>query len=113
MHKFLPASLALALATPLGALADNTSDINLLRQEIEAIRAGYEARLQALEQRLKAAEAAAAVPPAPTAAAPTTVAVAAANSFNPSISLILSGLYARTSRDPAAYDHRLSPAAGR
>ena len=122
MHKLLPASLALALAAPFGAAADTSSDINALRAEIEAMRASYEARLQALERRLKAAEAAAAAP-APTVlastpvapagtpvpdAAPAAVPVAAAagggaNAFNPSMSLILSGLYTRTSRDPKNY----------
>jgi hypothetical protein len=117
MHKLLPASLALALASPLGALADTASDISTLRQEIESIRAAYEARLQALEARLKAAEAnaastAVATPPAAAAAtaqSPSPTATAAtprgggANAFNPAMSLILSGLYARTSRDPAKY----------
>ena len=51
MRKLLSASLALALAAPLGALADTQSDIKALRQEIEAIRADSEARLQALELR--------------------------------------------------------------
>lgn len=122
MRKLLPASLALALAAPFGAMADTPSDIKALRQEIEAMRAAYEARLQALEQRLKAAEAATATPlPAVGAAAPATLAqptaaparsstepVAASiasgmNSFNPSISLILSGIYTHTSQDPAKY----------
>ena len=122
MRKFLPASLALALATPFGAMADAAADVTALRQEIQAMRAAYEARLQALEQRLQKAEATAPnvsaaaapsaamdVPPAPTAVAvPSTTPFAAAsgggaNAFNPSISLILSGLYTRTSRDPASY----------
>jgi len=91
------------------------------------MRAAYEARLQALEQRLQKAESVAAAAPAapvanavaataaevsPTAPAtsppPSVTPVAAAsgggaNSFNPSMSLILSGLYARASRDPASY----------
>jgi hypothetical protein len=127
----LPASLALALAMPFGAFADPTTDLNELRQEIDAMRASYEARLRALEQRLQAAETAAAaarttplaaatndlpaaVPSAPSApvtpAAPTPAAapVAAAspsgaNAFNPAMSLILSGLYTHTSQDPANY----------
>lgn len=122
MHKLLPAGFAFALAAPFGALADTASDIKALREEIEAIRADYEARLQALEQRLKAAEAAAATPPpaapavttaapepvaAPTATASTPPVVASSgggiNSFNPAISLILSGLYTHTSQDPANY----------
>ncbi len=112
MLKFLPAGLALAMAAPLVALADTPSDIAALRQEIDAIRAAYEARLQSLEQRLKAAEAKASAAPqavaAPTAAIPTPQAAAApagggANAFNPAMSLILSGLYTRTSQDPAKY----------
>jgi hypothetical protein len=106
MHKLLPTGLALALAAPLGAVAEPASDVQALRQEIEAIRAEYEARLNALEQRLQAAEAAAA---APAPSAPVSPPVAAAspgggpNAFNPAVSLILSGLYARTSQDPANY----------
>jgi hypothetical protein len=120
MHKLLPASLALALAAPLGASADTPSDIEALRQEVQALRAAYEARLQALELRLKAAETAAAVSStavvaaaaassaSPTAPAPAAATSAAgspggANAFNPSISLILSGIYGRTSQDPADY----------
>jgi hypothetical protein len=113
MHKFLPVSLALALATPIAAVADPNADIAALRQEMEAIRNSYEARLAALEQRLKAAEAvaSAATPAAPSAtppAAPTPASPAAspaggANAFNPAMSLILSGLYGRSSRDPAQY----------
>lgn len=110
MHKLLPASLALALATPLGVFAappsDPPSSPESLRKEIEVIRADYEARLQALERRLQAAEAAPATPvpqaspPAP--AAPATPG-SGANAFNPAMSLILSGLYTRTSQDPANY----------
>jgi len=113
MPKLLSASLVLALAAPFGASADtplNTpSEIQLLRQEIEAMRAAYEARLQAMEQRLLVAERVAAPPP-PTTADATLVALPAAsssvggaNAFNPAMSLILSGGYTRTSRDPATY----------
>lgn len=123
MHKLSVASLALALAAPMGAHADTGTDLQALREEISNLRAAYEARLQALEQRLKAAEsqnaqpaqaaAAPAAPVAPTtaaAAAPATTPVGAAqgnaggaNAFNPALSLILSGTYARTSQDPAGY----------
>ena len=71
MQKLLQASVALALAAPLGAMADTPSEIRALRQELEAMRSAYEARLQAMEQRLKAAEAAAAAAtPAPAGALP-------------------------------------------
>ncbi|MCZ7560826.1 MAG: hypothetical protein M5U30_12780 [Burkholderiaceae bacterium] len=123
MHKLLRASIALALAAPLGAMADTPSEIRALRQELEAMRSAYEARLQAMEQRLKAAEAAAAAAtssasgaaaaaaaqppvapsPAPVAQAPAAAPPAGANAFNPALSLILSGTYTRTSQDPARY----------
>jgi hypothetical protein len=114
MHKLLPAGIALAMATPLSALADTAADINTLRQEIETIRATYEARLQSLEQRLRAAEAASAAPtgvvpvaastaPSPMASPVAPAPAGGANAFNPSIALILSGLYTRTSQDPARY----------
>ncbi|AYH45600.1 hypothetical protein [Azoarcus sp. DN11] len=111
MYKLLPASLALALGVPACALAappspGTASDLAALRQEIDALRAAYEARLQAMEQRLQAAEAAAhaaAAPPVPAPVAnvpPPAGAGGGANAFNPAISLILSGLYTRTSKDP-------------
>jgi hypothetical protein len=106
MHKLLPAGLALALAIPLSALADSASDIEALRKEIEAIRAEYEARLNALEQRLHAAETAPATPaPSSPNAPPVTAASSGggANAFNPAVSLILSGMYTRTTQDPANY----------
>ena len=122
MHKLVPMALAGALALPIGALADTPSDIAALRTQMEAMRAAYEARLQSLEQRLQRAETAiaptASTPPAAVAAptapepaiaavpsAPSAIAATAggANSFNPSMSLILSGLYTRTSRNPADY----------
>jgi hypothetical protein len=111
MRILLSAGLAIAMAAPVGAMADTASDIKALREEMAAMRAAYEQRLQALEQRLKAAESTAATPPAATsataAAAPPPAANGAtpggANAFNPSMSLILSGLYTRTSRDPVNY----------
>ena len=113
MFKLFPAGLALALAAPLGAQADTATDINVLRREIETIRADYEARLKALEQRLQAAESAngagsPASPVATAAVAGNTAAAAnatagGANAFNPAISLILSGSYTHTSQDPARY----------
>jgi len=116
------AGLALALAVPLCAAAQSTvpsndgnDELSRLKQEIHAMRADYEARLQALEMRLQLAE----KPQPVTAAAPAeAVAVAStmplaapaadaptagANGFNPGVSLVLSGLYSRTSQDPASY----------
>jgi len=112
-HPFVPAGFVLALALQCTAV-QAADDLTALRAEIQALRASYEARLQALEARLQAAEraaapAAAAAPATSTAAAapaapsPATAASGNANSFNPALSLILSGLYTRTSRDPADY----------
>ena len=117
MRKFFSVGVLLALAAPLGAMADAPSDIQALRAEFEAVRADYEARLRALEQRVRAAEAAAAAAPAPApavaaasaapaGASPAAASGGAANSFNPAMSLILSGGYTRTSRDPV--DYRIS-----
>lgn len=129
MHKLMPVSIVLALAAPFHAFADThpatPSDLQGLRQEVEAMRAAYEARLQTLEQRLMAAEKVAeqalaskaaansgpgdlapvaappSVPTAPVAASPSPG--GGANAFNPAISLILAGGYTRTSQDPANY----------
>jgi hypothetical protein len=127
MLKLLPAAVAVALALPTMAMADSADDIAAIRKEMETMRAAYEARLQALERRLQSAEAAMAAAPAASAVSataagpgapgaavpqPATAAVAppataaaggGATAFNPSISLILSGLYTHTSRDPALY----------
>jgi hypothetical protein len=111
MHPTIPAGLALALAAPLAASAQPAADVAALKQEIEAIRASYEQRLHSVEERLQAAEAAlkaqqasvAAAPVVAAPAAPATGAPAGANAFNPAISLILSGTYGRTTRDPATY----------
>ena len=112
MHKHFPASLALILTVPFGALADTASDVAALRQEIDTMRAAYETRLQALEQCLQKAEApaplVAAVPVAIAAppASPVDMALGGGggtNAFNPSMSLILSGIFTRTSQDPAQY----------
>lgn len=124
MHAFWPASLALALAAPCGALAADPSspsspstDLGALRQEIQALREAYETRLKALEQRLADAEARAATPPAGSPLAPPAPPVAEAagastaptagagnaNAFNPALSLILSGGFTRASQDPGGF----------
>ena len=118
------AGLALLAAVPCLAHADDAADLKALRDEIGALRSSYEQRLQALEARLQAAEAAsakaAAAPPAPAPAmalpapaipaggAPTGTA-GAGTGFNPAMSLILSGVYSRTSRDPQGFRFRNVP----
>ncbi len=92
------------VATTLGAAAQTplapAADLQALRQELATLRADYEGRVQALEQRLLAAEAAVASPPPPP---PPPATATAANAFNPALSLVLSGLYGRSSRDPSDY----------
>lgn len=94
------------------AFAQPAPDIQTLRHEIDTLRTDYESRIQALEQRLKAAEAAVARQPAAAAAQPAVAAapapapaptVAAAGRGLLDLSMILSGQYTRTQRDPATY----------
>jgi hypothetical protein len=107
----LLAGAALAMAAPIVAVAQTPSaaELQLLRQEMARQQADHEARMQALEARLQAAESALAAPPAtPPAlseASPpaTNTASAGANGFNPQLSLILSGTYTRTAKDPASW----------
>lgn len=126
-------ALALALPAAVMAQQSGTpggtgDEISRLRQELQTLRTEYEQRLRAIEERLQAAEAQAkAGPPAQpataalpnTSATPPVPAVEAAiapvappaastasagpNAFNPAVSLILSGLYTRTTQDPGAY----------
>ncbi|MDQ6629833.1 MAG: hypothetical protein M3Z29_15525 [Pseudomonadota bacterium] len=121
MHKLVPtAALALSLSVHHVALADESAELPALRSQMEAMRSAYEARLQALEQRLQRAESAIAASgsgsasgpaqsappataPAPAVAQTTPAATGGANAFNPAMSLILSGLYTRTSQDPSRY----------
>jgi hypothetical protein len=122
MTPFLRTALAIACAAPALALAQSPADLQSLRDEIAKMRADYEARIQALETKLQAAQQQPApVPAAPAAAATAAPAAAVAavapppggvvtgTGFNPAMSLILSGLYTRTSRDPAGYRIRGIP----
>ena len=109
MWRSAGALLCLAVGS---ASAQPTPETQDLRRELESLRKDYEARIQALEQRLKAAEGALATPAPATVTAPApdpAPAMAAAapartvSGVTPDISLILSGGYNRTSRDPATY----------
>lgn len=107
MKTLSPVILAIALTTPLSGLAQPLSsadEIDHLKQELQALRADYEARLQALEEKLQSVESASTAPPASAPIPPPqTTAGGGANAFNPSMSLILSGGYTHTSRDPGSY----------
>jgi hypothetical protein len=110
MKSLVRAACLAALAAPGFASAQGAADIQSLRDEISALRTQYEARIKALEQKLEAAQVQAAPAPVPAPAPPPVVAAAPAGAapssgtgFNPALSLILSGLYTRTSRDPSTY----------
>ena len=82
---------ALACAFPVPALAVGDADLAALRaefdQKLQAIQAEYEARLKAMESQMEARLAQTAVAPPQREAQ--------ANDFNPEMSLILSGSYAK------------------
>ena len=104
-------AVVIALAVPLPALAQD-AELGKIREEIRQMKEGYEKRIQELEKRLSEAEAkagraeSAANNAEQNAAAAQTATAAAAsarggeNAFNPAMSLILQGTYARTSQDP-------------
>jgi len=112
-HTLLASGIAMMLGQPLSAAAADNAELRQIRDEIQQMKESYEARIQALEARLKQAESAAGeaqsmarkadekadqVATAPQPAAPSNP-----NAFNPEISLILSGIYANLSKDPADY----------
>jgi hypothetical protein len=118
-RHLIAAAIAFAFAGP--ALAQD-SELGKIREEIKQMKDAYEKRIQGLEKRLSEAEAkagraeAAATNAASTAnkaeqsasSAETATAAAASarsgeNAFNPAMSLILQGAYARESQDPNNY----------
>ena len=112
-YALMPAAVAAALLLPAPtALAAKPSDIQLLRQEVRRMQADYERRIAELENRLKAAEgrsqqaeqsARQAEQKAEHAAQAVPASRRAANSFNPAISMVLSGGYNSFSQDPGTY----------
>jgi hypothetical protein len=110
----LMAALGAACVAPYASAADD-KELAAIRAQIQEMKQSYEARMQALEQRLQEAQAAVAqaqnavadvqkAAPAAAAPAPAPLApLAAANAFNPSISLVLAGTYANLSQDPSQY----------
>lgn len=104
-RTLLAASITLALSAPSGALAADAAELAQIRDEIKQMKESYEARIRELEKRLEKADgggpAALAVQPSvPTPAAAQGRAVAA-SSFNPQVSLILSGTYGNANADVA------------
>ena len=120
MYKYLiVVSIALALGAP--ALAQE-SELAKIREEIQRMKSDYEKRIQELEKRLAETEAKAgkaetaatkaentagqaqqSAAKAETATAAAASARSGENAFNPAISLILQGTFARESQDPNNY----------
>lgn len=100
---------AVLLGNPLNALAANDTDLQAIREQIQQLKQGNEQRNMQLEQRLQQAEAnsqqaesvaaqaqAAAQQPVRSSSGPSSE-----NSFNPAVSMILSGTYGQLRQDPA------------
>jgi hypothetical protein len=106
-------ALTIAALSPAHAQDPSASaqspELARVREEMKELQRSYEQRMQALEKRLNDAEArvakpetsaAQAQPAQPVLASAPASAAPAQNAFNPAISLILQGTYARTSKDP-------------
>jgi len=103
-RTLIAGAAALAFAGP--ALAQD-AELAKIRAEIDQMKQVYEQRIQALEKRLAEAEAKAGKAEKSAASAETAAASAAnrtgENAFNPAVSLVLQGTYARTSKDPNTF----------
>ena len=88
------------LAVSCGAQAASDADLAAIRSQIEEMKKTYEQRIAALEQRLAQAETRASVEKPESVPVPVDnrQTVAAANAFNPEVSLILQGQY-RNAKD--------------
>ena len=100
-------ALCVALFAPLSVHAATDEDLRAIREQIQQLKQSYEQRITRLEQSLQQAEAnskkaentaAQAQAAAQQVSRPTP---SSENSFNPAVSLILSGTYGQLQRDPA------------
>ena len=104
-RNVIAAAIALACAGPAPA---QDSELAKIRAEIEQMKRAYEQRIQALEKRLEEAEAKSgkaerSAANAEAAAASASSRPASESAFNPAVSLVLQGAYARTSQDPNTF----------
>jgi hypothetical protein len=99
-YKPMVALMAVACAT-LAPRAEAQDDAAALRAELQSLKSDYESRVAALESRIAQLEISASAEAMPAAAAPAASAGSSASAFNPAISVVLAGIYADTSRDPA------------
>ena len=113
LRKILSACSALPLLFPHLALAASDAELAKISAEIQQLKQSYESRIQALETRLQQAESTAKAAQSTAtqanekasqvATAPPPAASSGASTFNPDISLILSGIYSNLSQDPDKY----------
>jgi len=98
--------LCVALFAPLSAHAVTDEDLRVIREQIQQLKQSYEQRITQLEQRLQQTEASSKNAENTAAQAEAAVqqasrpATSSENSFNPAVSLILSGTYGQLQRDP-------------
>lgn len=99
--RLLVRAVALTFLLPLAAQANDSSEMEKLRAEIQQMKQSYEGRIQSLEARLQQTEAVAgqAEKTAESAQIQASSRPVSSNAFNPDISLILSGTYANRSQD--------------
>lgn len=100
-QKVLVRAIALTFLLPAAAKANDSSELEALRAEIQQMKQSYESRIQTLESRLQTTETVAgeANKKAESAAVEASTRPTASNALNPDISLILSGTYANRSQD--------------
>jgi len=104
-RKLLACAVALACGHPFGVSANDSTELEKIRSEIQQMKENYEARILSLEAKLQEAQTAAGKAQESASKAETAALQAAgnttasANAFNPGISLILSGIYANRSQD--------------
>lgn len=109
--SYLGAAVAALLSHSFNASAVNDADLQAIREQIQQLKQSYEQRITQLEQRLQQAEASGKNAERSAAQAQSQAQAAAQqagrpatgseNSFNPAVSLILSGNYGRLKQDPA------------
>jgi hypothetical protein len=93
-------AIAALLAASCGAQAATDADLAAIRSQIDEMKKAYEQRIAALEQKLAQVEAQAKAEPQAPAPAENRQSVAAANAFNPEVSLILQGQYRNAKSTP-------------
>ena len=105
--RWIVAAITLAFA---GTASAEDGELAKIRAEIAQMKRAYEQRIEALEKRLTETEAKAGRAEQSASNAQSAAATVAGrggdNAFNPAISMVLQGTYARTTRDPES--HRIS-----